>query len=233
MLMKALGKVVQTEAVSKILQNESLMNQILKAVSASLEAKDALGEQYEQTLRSLSLAPLSRVEELAQLLDTLEAEAQLLKSQLIQLATYKQDSNRSTGDLKTTQDDLVKAKQRIQSLSNENKSLREQIEAMKVQAATKVVDTPKKAAPKKAAPKKAAPKKAAPKKAAPKKAAPKKAAPKKAAPKKAAPKKVVVWNRKMNKTELLAIAKELDVAASSTHKKDEILLLLSQSQNKK
>ena len=219
MLMKTLGKVVQTEAVSKILQNEALMNQILKAVSVSLEAKDVLGEQYEQTLRTLSLAPLSRVEELGQQLDMLEAEANSLKKQLLHLATTQQNQKSSESIVKELQGALQQAHTRVQSLETSNQKL--QADNQKLQA--ELAELKKQAqASSKTDGKKSSTKTSV------KKTNSKTTQVKKNSPKVSSA-NTKQWNRKMKKGDLLLIAQSLGLKANQSHKKNEILMMLEQS----
>ena len=115
MFKKAVGAVFQSEMVAKILQNEALVTGILKAVSASIETKEVLGDQYEQVLRSLSLAPASRVEELASLLNTLEEEAIALKAQLVHLSTQRSDDQNLDERIKSAQEETQYARAALQT----------------------------------------------------------------------------------------------------------------------
>jgi chromosome segregation ATPase len=115
MLKKAVGAVFQSEMVAKILQNEALVTGILKAVSTSIETKEVLGDQYEHVLSSLSLAPASRVEELASLLAGLEEEAIALKAQLVHLSTQGAGDQSLDERIKSAQEEAQYARGALQT----------------------------------------------------------------------------------------------------------------------
>lgn len=83
MLIKhAINTIMQSEMIGKILQNEAFIETILKAVTSSLEARDAISSRYEQMLKSVGLVTANQLEELQEMLNMLSQEAEGLREQL-------------------------------------------------------------------------------------------------------------------------------------------------------
>ena len=82
MINRAFNMVMQSEFIGKALQHEAFVEAILKAVTSSLEARDALSSRYESLLAQVGLVTLSQLEELQEELETFKQEAEGLREQL-------------------------------------------------------------------------------------------------------------------------------------------------------
>ena len=82
MINRAINTVLQSELVSKVLQHEAVLETILKAVTSSLEARDALSARYESLLSSTGLVTLSQHQTLREELERLTQEAEGLNEQM-------------------------------------------------------------------------------------------------------------------------------------------------------
>ena len=82
MINRAFNIVMQSELVGKALQHEAFIEAILKAITSSLEARDALSVRYEALLAQVGLVTLSQLEELRDELETFKQEAEGLREQL-------------------------------------------------------------------------------------------------------------------------------------------------------
>lgn len=79
---RAINSLMQSEMVSKVLQQEALVETILKAVTTSLEARDTLSAQYEGILRRVGLVTVQQLHEVRDELELLNQEADGLREQL-------------------------------------------------------------------------------------------------------------------------------------------------------
>ena len=82
MINRAFNMVMQSEFIGKALQHEAFVEAILKAVTSSLEARDALSSRYESLLAQVGLVTLNQLEELQEELETFKQEAEGLREQL-------------------------------------------------------------------------------------------------------------------------------------------------------
>jgi len=82
MISRAFNKVMQSEVVGKALQHEAFVEAILKAITSSLEARDAFSVRYEALLAQVGLVTLSQLEELTDELEIFKQEAEGLREQL-------------------------------------------------------------------------------------------------------------------------------------------------------
>lgn len=82
MINRAFNIVMQSDFVGKALQHEAFVEAILRAVTSSLEARDALSVRYEALLAQVGLVTLSQLEELRDELETFKQEAEGLREQL-------------------------------------------------------------------------------------------------------------------------------------------------------
>jgi chromosome segregation ATPase len=73
---------MQSDFVGKALQHEAFIEAILRAVTSSLEARDALSVRYETLLAQVGLVTLSQLEEMRDELETFKQEAEGLREQL-------------------------------------------------------------------------------------------------------------------------------------------------------
>ena len=81
-LKQAFNTIMQSELIGKILQNEALVESILKAITSSLEARDTISTHYEQMLKTVGLVTVSQLEELQESLEMTAQEAEALREQL-------------------------------------------------------------------------------------------------------------------------------------------------------
>ena len=102
-----------SQLIHKILENEALADALLKALSVSLEAKKQVESQYEQTLSSLSLAPLSRLQAAEEDLKTLEEELEALRDQLTRLSAEARDGRQAARALTRAQEELEALKAQL------------------------------------------------------------------------------------------------------------------------
>ena len=77
---RAINTIMQSELIGKVLQHEAFIESILRAVTTSLEARDALSVRYEQLLKSVGL--VTQLNALQEMLDSLNQEAEALREQL-------------------------------------------------------------------------------------------------------------------------------------------------------
>lgn len=104
-----------TQLVNKILENEALADALLKALSVSLEAKKQVENQYEQTLSSLSLAPLSRLQAAEEELKVFEDELNALRDQLTNLSVEARQGRKAMKDLEFAEAEILKLKDALAS----------------------------------------------------------------------------------------------------------------------
>jgi predicted nuclease with TOPRIM domain len=102
-----------SQLVNKILENEALADALLKALSVSLEAKKQVESQYEQTLSSLSLAPLTRLQAAEEELKVLEEELEALREQLTRLSTEAREGRRASEQLEVAHAEIEQLKARL------------------------------------------------------------------------------------------------------------------------
>jgi len=102
-----------TQLINKILENEALADALLKALSVSLEAKKQVESQYEQTLSSLSLAPLTRLQAAEEELKLLEEELEALREQLTRLSTEAREGRKASGQLRDALAEIEQLKARL------------------------------------------------------------------------------------------------------------------------
>lgn len=95
-LNRAISTLMQSELVNKVLQQEVLVETILKAVTTSLEARDTLSIQYEAMLRRVGLVTKLQLDELVSELDSLTQEAGGLREQLAYAAQSNLELRRRT-----------------------------------------------------------------------------------------------------------------------------------------
>ena len=81
-LKQAFNTIMQSEVIGKILQNEALVESILKAITSSLEARDTISTRYEQMLKTVGLVTVNQLEELQESLEMMSQEAEALREQL-------------------------------------------------------------------------------------------------------------------------------------------------------
>ena len=81
-LKQAFNTIMQSEMIGKILQNEALVESILKAITSSLEARDTISARYEQMLKTVGLVTASQLAEVQDSLDIMAQEADALREQL-------------------------------------------------------------------------------------------------------------------------------------------------------
>jgi len=101
--------------INKILENEALADALLKALSVSLEAKKQVESQYEQTLSSLSLAPLSRLQAAEEELSVLEAELEALREQLLSLSAEARAGRSARSELSAAQAEIESLKAELEA----------------------------------------------------------------------------------------------------------------------
>ena len=98
-LLKTLG---ESKLVAMILENEALMNALLKALSVSLNAKEQVEAHYEQTLNNMGLAPLARLRAAEEELKGFEEELVELRAQLTRLSSEARSGREASDELKAT-----------------------------------------------------------------------------------------------------------------------------------
>lgn len=81
-LKQAFNTIMQSEMIGKILQNEALVESILKAITSSLEARDTISARYEQMLKTVGLVTANQLAEVQESLDMMAQEADALREQL-------------------------------------------------------------------------------------------------------------------------------------------------------
>lgn len=127
MILKTLG---ESKLVAQILENEKLMDALLKALSVSLEAKKHLETQYEQTLNNMSLAPLSRVRAVEEELQSVEEELKALREQLTHLSAEAREGRAATQELSATQEVVAQAQRALEHAKQELAKRQEDQERM-------------------------------------------------------------------------------------------------------
>jgi uncharacterized coiled-coil DUF342 family protein len=110
---------MQSELVSKVLQQEVLVETILKAVTTSLEARDTFSVQYEAMLRRVGLVTKQQLDELVSELDALTQEAEGLREQLAYAAQSNLELRRraesAEGELDHVKAELKAAQVKLQA----------------------------------------------------------------------------------------------------------------------
>ena len=118
---RAINTIMQSELIGKVLQHEAFIESILRAVTASLEARDAFSTRYEQLLKSVGLVTVQQLSALQEMLDALNQEAEALREQLDRAALNNRDlrkrAEKSESELKSTRVKLEKALRELESQS--------------------------------------------------------------------------------------------------------------------
>ena len=124
MISRAFNKVMQSEVVGKALQHEAFVEAILKAITSSLEARDAFSVRYEALLAQVGLVTLSQLEELTDELEIFKQEAEGLREQLDFAAqtTRKLRQRAETAEEQLAQalEEVALLKETIAGVSEEN-----------------------------------------------------------------------------------------------------------------
>lgn len=123
---RAINTIMQSELIGKVLQHEAFIESILKAVTASLEARDALGIRYEQLLKSVGLVTTEQLSSLQEMLDSLNQEAEALREQLDRAALthreLRQRAESAEKELESLRTELKAAREALSSHSKDQSS---------------------------------------------------------------------------------------------------------------
>ena len=132
-LLKTLG---ESKLVAMILENEALMNALLKALSVSLSAKEQVEAHYEQTLNNMGLAPLTRLRAAEEELKGFEEELVELRAQLTRLSSEAREGREASDELKATravmgqvEAALAHSKAEVKRSQNEQERMQSSLEA--------------------------------------------------------------------------------------------------------
>ena len=123
MINRAFHKVMQSELVGKALQHEAFVEAILKAVTSSLEARDALSARYEALLAQVGLVTLGQLEEIRADLESFKQEAEGLREQLDFAA---QTTRKLRQRAEQAEESLAQAHQEIRGLKDRLTSSKEE-----------------------------------------------------------------------------------------------------------
>ncbi len=122
---RAINTIMQSELIGKVLQHEAFIESILKAVTTSLEAKDAFSARYETILRSVGLVTSTQLDVLKEMLDALNQEADALREQLDHAAqstrSLRQRASKAEAELAQAIADLESAQAELTSLKAKTK----------------------------------------------------------------------------------------------------------------
>ena len=114
---RAINTIMQSELIGKVLQHEGFIEAILKAVTTSLEARDAFSSRYESILKGVGLVTTSQLEELQQMVEMLNQEADGLREQLDRAArnakSLRQRAEAAERQLKKAQVELEQLKAQL------------------------------------------------------------------------------------------------------------------------
>ena len=133
-LKQAFSTIMQSEMIGKILQNEALVESILKAITSSLEARDTISARYEQMLKTVGLVTANQLAEVQESLDMMAQEADALREQL----------ENSSGHSKNLRQRAEEAEQLLASAQKEIQGLKLKLEQTKKSKTAQNISEPAK-----------------------------------------------------------------------------------------
>ncbi|MEE2645223.1 MAG: hypothetical protein VYD19_09850 [Myxococcota bacterium] len=94
MIKKIVEQLMESDGLTKLLQNESFMRRFVQAFTVSLDARDFVREQVEQLIQGLPLVSRDEVRELEETIERLQEQLEALQNQLEAQARRHAEENK-------------------------------------------------------------------------------------------------------------------------------------------